>query len=212
MIMDSTIEQIFRLFNLDPCKKYKTHEDLYKGLKAKKTDAIQCLMLKSRPSVAFLVKQTGLSETYIDDILHESILILLKKIDTGKYEFIGQPPSTYVIETAKWVTLNFSRKNVARPFDLLLEEHLQMEDVENIDSIQSKRDQLDQLETMLNTLENPCKDIISLHYLEELSDKEVIDRQLVSISSINSLKARRSQCMKKLREMANGLKNKSIIL
>jgi RNA polymerase sigma factor (sigma-70 family) len=202
--------RLYDFFNLDPCRRYGTHELLFQGLLSRQDDAIQCLMLKSRRSVAFLVKKAGLDAYYTDDVLHEAVVIFLKKIETGAYKFEGHAPSTYLIEIARRVALNFSKKAGLRPLDELNDSMADLLDLD-VERLQANREHIDQIERLLDGLNSSCKEIISLHYLQELSDDEVVKKTLVPISTIGSLKARRSQCMKRLRELVNGIKKNNLV-
>ncbi|GEM_PF-2281904 len=74
--MSNPVERFFGLFNLDPCKRYPTNQLLFEGLQRSDTVAIQCLLLKCRRSVAFLLRQADLPENALtDDVLNESTLI-----------------------------------------------------------------------------------------------------------------------------------------
>lgn len=203
-------EPIYDFFKLNPCKPYSTHELLFQGLSKSDTGAIQCLMLKSRKSVAFIVQKTGLNAGFTEDVLNEAIVIFLKKIADKTYQFEGNAPATYLQEIARFVALNFTRKSGFKPLETLDEGHEQLDFYDEDQEIKMER--LQRVEILLSTLESPCREIIKLYYLDDFSDQEVVDRQLVPISSTGSLKARRSQCLKKLREMAADIKNNSLFL
>ncbi|MCC6282327.1 MAG: RNA polymerase sigma factor [Saprospiraceae bacterium] len=203
-------EPIYNFLKLNPCTPYRTHELLFQGLAKSDSRAIQCLMLKSRKSVAFIVQKTGLSANYTEDVLNEAIVIFLKKIADKTYQFEGNAPTTYLLEIARFVALNFTRKSGFKPLESLDERHEHFDFYDEDQDIKMER--LQRVEVLLNTLESPCREIIQLHYLDDFSDQEVVSRQLVPISSTGSLKARRSQCLKKLREMALDLKHNSVFL
>ena len=63
------------------------------------------------------------------------------------------------------------------------------------------------LKKMLNELGSPCKELIDLKYISELSDEEQIKNKLTKYSSLESLRVSRSQCMKKLLALSTKYKS-----
>lgn len=207
--MSNPLGSFFGLFNLDPCKRYPTNLLLFEGLQRVETQAIKCLQMKSRRSVAFLLRQAGLSESDLtDDVLNESILILLKKIGDGSYLFTGNAPSTYTIEIARRIVANQTRLKANKPHAELKEQHLNIQD----DSVQDYYDNLEKInliEQLLSKMGESCQKLIRLRYLEGLSDEETVAQKRTAHNSVESLKVKRSECMKKLRALAAELQGKS---
>ena len=85
----------------DPCKPYDTHERLFQGLQRSERQAVVCLQLKALQTVKKLVSQYSLPAEMTDDILNQSTLIFLHKIDEGSYQFQNNAPSSYLIEIAR---------------------------------------------------------------------------------------------------------------
>ncbi|MFN4256145.1 MAG: hypothetical protein ACK4Q5_14185 [Saprospiraceae bacterium] len=110
----------------DPCRKYASPESLFLGLKSQQNDAILCAQLKILPTAKNFVRQLRLPDDRVDEILNQSTLVFLQKIESGAYQFQGFEPTTYLVEVARRVALNATRTQ-KRPADPL-ENHTQLAD------------------------------------------------------------------------------------
>jgi RNA polymerase sigma factor (sigma-70 family) len=206
--MSNSLGSFFGLFNLDPCKRYPDNRLLFEGLQRLDTAAIKCLLLKCRGSVSHLLRQAGMQENNLtDDVLNECVLIFLKKIGDGSYQFTGNAPATYAIAIARRLVSNQTRLKTNQPSVELKEHHQDIVD----DSVRDYYENLDNvnlIEKLLSQLGESCQRLIRLKYLDGLSDEETVSQKLTGHNTVESLKVKRSECMKKLRAMAAGLQNK----
>lgn len=182
-----------------PCKQFGTNERLFEGLRALNNSAILCVQLKSMGSVRKFVAQYRLPPEQAEEILNKSTLIFLRKIEDGTYQFQHYAPSTYLIEVARKVALSATRskKNNAEP----LENHHYLADPE-VEEAHKRSDATDLVRQLLGQMGQPCEQIVRLHHIEGYSDGEVVQQQLTKYSTIDSLKMKRSDCMKKLIQLA----------
>ncbi|MEZ4918426.1 MAG: hypothetical protein R2792_04905 [Saprospiraceae bacterium] len=182
-----------------PCKQFPTDESLFQGLKRQEHRAIVCIQLKAHPMVAKIAKGYGLGGDEAEDILNQSTVILLRKIEDGSYQFQGFAPSTYLIEISKRVALMATRTQTRENTPLDQIRHLEDTDWE----LNQRRAEAGELvRNLLHHLGEPCRSVIRLHHIEGYSDEEVIDRNLTQYTTSDSLKAKRSTCMKKLVQLA----------
>lgn len=187
-------------FSRDPAStRFASHEALFEGLKEEDNEAILYAQLKVLPMVKKLTKEYGLPAEQVDDILDQSTLILLRKISDGSYQFQNHAPTTYFIEIARRVALMATRslKKRTQPLDKVPETSypdysafLQHEEAAEI------------VKLLLDKLGPPCDQLIRLYHIDGLSDEEVVKEQLTRYSNTDSLKATRSNCMKKLTQLA----------
>ncbi len=192
-------------FSRDPAStRFATHEALFEGLKDEDNEAILYAQLKVLPMVKKLTKEYGLPAEQVDDILDQSTLILLRKISDGSYQFQNYAPTTYFIEIARRVALMATRylKKRTQALDSVPETSdpdysafLQHEEAAEI------------VKLLLDKLGPPCDQLIRLYHIDGLSDEEVVKEQLTRYSNTDSLKATRSNCMKKLTQLAQEWKN-----
>jgi DNA-directed RNA polymerase specialized sigma24 family protein len=134
-----------------------------------------------------------------DDILNRSTLIFLQKIEDGSYQFQGHAPSTYLIEVARRVALSATRaqKKATAPLD----GHNYLPDPET-EAGKNRQEATELVRQLLERLGDPCAQVIRLHHIEGYSDEEVVQQKLTRYTTIDSLKMKRSDCMKKLIQLA----------
>lgn len=181
-----------------PCTPYRDAASLLEGLQAEEPEAIRCLSGKIASAVHYIGKRNNLSEEDIKALHIDAIVVMIQKIREGAYRFKGFAPSTYAIKVAGLLARNYQRASRNR-YTLPLEsvEHLQ-----DGDEGMAPLPQVDLLERLLNTLDERCRTLISLKYLEGLKDQEVLDQRLTAYTTVDSLKNNRARCMKKLTQMA----------
>lgn len=205
-IMMHKLDGLFGLLGPSPCNGFPTNEALFKGLQRLEQAAIQCATMKSQASVQKITKQLGLAADLADDILSESLVIFLDKIQRGEYQFQGHAPTSFLIEIARRVAQNYTRTNKGRRMDMLDDRHNDLRD-DSVDNYFEKKDQIELVEQLLVKLGKPCSDLIQLKYLDGFKDEEIIAQKMTSYTSVESLKVSRSQCMKKLRQMVFAKRN-----
>lgn len=193
--------RILRYMGAGPCDKYATNEALFDGLCRLEGEAIQCVGLKAGPAIRRAVKQLGLADDLAEDVLSEALCIFITKIQDGNYSFEGHSPATYLAEIARRVAQNYTRTHKGKRAVELGEQHLAQLDDDH-DGYLRQKENSDMVAQLLSKLGPPCSHLIRLKYIDGYSDEEVVARQLANYSSTESLKTTRSQCMKKLRELA----------
>lgn len=191
-----------------PYKSYETNERLFDGLRRLENSAILCIQLKALNSVRKLVKHYRLPPEQVDDILNQSTLIFLRKIGDGSYQFQNHAPSTYLIEIARRVALTASRSQKKAPETLENQQHLADPDVETDGK---HREAMELVGHLLGQLGQPCEQIVRLQHIDGYSDEEVVNQKLTRYSTTDSLKMKRSNCMKKLIQLAQQWKTSNNI-
>ena len=182
-----------------PCKRFDTHERLFEGLRKLDNAAILCLQVKGLPMVKKIVAGYCLESDKAGDIINSATLIFLQKIGSGAYQFQGHAPMTYFIEIAKRQALMATRslKKATQRLDDLPE----TADPDAADLLR-RQDAADTVRHMLDQLGQPCADVIRLHHIDGYSDEEVVKMRFTKYSTPDSLKMKRSDCMKKLVQIA----------
>ncbi len=175
--------------------RYKDQEIFFNALKAEESFAIRYLFNKIKTTIHQIGQNNGLQYEDIEELISDSIVILIQKMRDGQYHFQGFDPSGFVIATAKLNVNNYRRRNVKSSTDKL-PEFFDMEDKES-----NPLENIQLLDKLLQKLGGICEQIIRLKYLEEKKDNEVIQLQLLSFSTVDSLKNQRSRCLKKLIEL-----------
>jgi DNA-directed RNA polymerase specialized sigma24 family protein len=177
---------------------------LYEALQRQSDKAILFVQRKTLKTVASMTRFAGLSAMDSEEILNDSVIILLQKIENGAYQFQGYDPCTYMVEIAKGLIANAKRKNKRSFEDIETQYDLADNDTEHYLEIKANETVL---RNLMSQIGENCQKLISLKYLEEFKDEEILAQKMTQYSSINTLKVKRSECMKKLSELAIKFKN-----
>lgn len=184
----------------NPCKRFSDHQALFDGLQAQDERAILCLQTKAMPMVMKQVRGFGLGKSQGDEILNRATLIFLQKIADGSYVFQGHAPTSYLTEVAKRLTMAASRKENKHAHQELEEQHV--DHMADFAENERKSAAADMVRQLLGRLNEACAQVIKLHHIDGYRDDEVIQLGLTPYSTVNSLKMKRSSCMKKLIKIA----------
>jgi len=176
---------------------YPDAKTLFDGLKLEENDAIRRLYSKTSGAVFNIGKTYQLPDGDIEELICDCITLLLQKIRDGHYVFQGFDPGTYVVEIAKNKVKRFKRNHL-KDKTAPLDESTDLTDEPDFTSLAAT----ELLEKLLALLHVNCRNLIRLKYLDELRDKEVIDRKLTQYTTVDALKNHRAKCMKKLVDIA----------
>lgn len=184
---------------------YTDKEFLIQDLKSGKSAAILFVQEKAKPSAIYLLQQSNLPADLLQEALNESTIILLKKLREPNFELLQAKPTTYLVEICRRVVSNMTRK---RHFlnHQPLENQQELRDLDT-ETFFKRREDIEVLTKLLTELGDPCSKVIQLKHLEGYSDEEVVSEKLVAYSTVESLRMKRSDCMKKLKELAIKHKN-----
>ncbi|MDX1913068.1 MAG: sigma-70 family RNA polymerase sigma factor, partial [Saprospiraceae bacterium] len=158
------------------------------GLRAMETPAIVLLMAKTEPSVRQLVRRMKLPESRTTDILHDAIMILIKRIRDQMFDPSQSAPPTYVIGVAKKLAANHQRhqrtRGVAEPMY-----EAEIPD-QYFDDFQENRERRELLEYLLKEIGEPCAQLIRLKYLDGYRDEEILAQNLTHYKTPMALRSK----------------------
>jgi len=183
----------------NPCRQFDGNERLFQALKRLDNTAILCVQTRAMPSARKFAQQYGLPPDSADEVLNQSTLIFLRKIADGSYQFQGHAPSTYLVEIMRRVALTMTRKQ--QKTHESLENHHDLHDPD-VEAAHRQRESADLVRQFLAQIGEPCKTVIQLHHIDGYSDEEVVRQGWTRYSTTDSLKIKRSDCMKKLIQIA----------
>lgn len=192
------------IFSFATKNNFEQNDVLFNSLKEKSDKAIQFVQKKTMKTVFSMARFVGLSEMDSEEILNDAVIILLQKIENGAYQFQGYDPCTYLIEIAKGLIANAKRKN-KRTFENI-ETQYDLADTDTARYFEIKENEAI-LKNLLSKIGDNCQKLISLKYLDEYKDDEILEQKMTQYSSINTLKVKRSECMKKLSDLAKNIKH-----
>lgn len=188
----------------NPCRQFDGNEGLFQALKRLDNTAILCVQTRAMPSARKFARQYGLTPDSADDVLNQSTLIFLRKIEDGTYQFQGHAPSTYLVEIMRRVALMMTRTQ--KKSHESLENHHDLHDPEE-EAAQRQRESADLVRQFLVQMGEPCESVIRLHHIDGYSDEEVVRQGWTRYTTTDSLKIKRSDCMKKLIQIARQWKD-----
>jgi RNA polymerase sigma factor (sigma-70 family) len=183
----------------NPCRQFEDNERLFLALKKLDNAAILCVQTRVMASARKFTQQYGLPPDSADEVLNQGTLIFLRKIEDGSYQFQGHAPSTYLVEIMRRVALMMTRTK--RQSHETLENQHDLHDPD-VEAAHRQRESADLVRQFLAQMGEPCETVIRLHHIDGYSDEEVVRQGWTRYSTTDSLKIKRSDCMKKLIQIA----------
>jgi DNA-directed RNA polymerase specialized sigma24 family protein len=181
--------------NLPSIPELETAYNQWNALKKENNQAIQTLLADVIPLARRWAGRHGINPQDTEELINDAVLISLKKMQGGSFEWQQTPTKAYAFSVFKYLAKNHRRKK-------------QMECVPFLDTVaaatasekEGKEEPIMLLIT--NEIGYRAAQIIRLYYFQHYSDAEVIRQRLTNYTSINALKSKRSQLLKKLRKVA----------
>jgi DNA-directed RNA polymerase specialized sigma24 family protein len=179
---------------------YKDYKKFYLGLKEGHNKAFHYLLSKIKGAIHAQCQEKGLAEQG-DDILQQTVAILLQKLENGSYQFQeNTSPATYAISIASNLILNQKRSRSTYSLDI--------ESFTNI--LWTNNDWTGLKETVnyyLSLLGDDCKLLIRLRELEGYKYKEIIDEKwMPKYGSEGALRNKFQTCWETWMEMIERVK------
>jgi len=176
----------------------KLIDDILEGGIRKRRACNQLLKDHIRYIYSLLIGKLNLTEDDAYTVYHDSWVKVLESIEARTFRG-NSKLSTYFYTTLYRTGLNFSNRIKREPqkesTDILV--HLEDERVSPSKSLEVS-DQIKALEPMMNSLGNNCKDIL-LKWADGYNMKEIA--QILGLANAKVVKARKSQCLKKLKKL-----------
>jgi DNA-directed RNA polymerase specialized sigma24 family protein len=72
----------------------------------------------------------------------------------------------------------------------------------NVEVVNRLDEATETIRHLLGQMGEPCAQVIRLHHIEGYSDEEVVKQKMTGYTTTDSLKMKRSNCMKKLIQLA----------
>lgn len=162
--------------------------------------AIVYLQDKATGFTKSLLQQKQLPQHLLGEVLNEGSIIFIKKIRTPGFALHSAKVSTYFLEIIKNVVSNKTRGRQYAAQETL-ENVVELSD-HSVLEYYSRKENMELVAKLLNQIGLPCSNIITLKYLDGYSDEEVVQGKLSPYTSVESLRVKRSDCMKKIKEQA----------
>lgn len=181
----------------------KYFEDEQNLLRIKKGDQILLKELHHQYWTYFcgyFLKRHQLSLEEVKDIYSDSFTTLYEKITNGTYA----PPlkaavRTYLTEIGKNKTKQFFQKKNRETNTESLENIIPVYQTPTIDQINEKRNQGNLIRNLLNQMEERCRELIQLTFIEENADDAIMNK--MGFPSHEAVRNKRFNCLKKMRSL-----------
>lgn len=163
------------------------------------SQAIRNLAKKISYGVKQATSRAGLLPQDAEELLNDAVVITISNIREGKFKFMDFSPASYAAGVARRLIAN--RIRTKKPIAEELTDLPLISDL-NPEKYMKDKERQSIVGQLLAKLGGTCQKLIRFKYFDQLKDKEIIEKKLIDFTSINSLKSKRSQCMKKLASMA----------
>lgn len=186
----------------EPQRREPTEEDkkaFFERLAQADVSAIQALVLKVAPDVKQMCQKAGLTHEDTEELLNDAVVTTLMSIRKGTFQFMGFHPSSYTLGVAKKMVTNRWRSR--KPQTEWIENVTLTSDF-NPDIYVHNKERITLVKELLSRLGDECRKVLVLKYFDQKRDQEVVSEKLTPYTTVASLKSKRGQCLKKLREMA----------
>ena len=148
-------------------------------------------------SVAFLRKNYSLSLETAEDVYQDSCLAMWQNIHAGKLVSLTSKASTYFTRVCMFQALKRIRD--AKPTDSVNEFSYYANKIDALIGMDGgfTIGQQQAMEKIIKSLPAPCNQILWAYYYDDMSMEEIA--KSINFSNANSVKAKKSQCMSKLK-------------
>ncbi|MEZ4961853.1 MAG: sigma-70 family RNA polymerase sigma factor [Saprospiraceae bacterium] len=161
--------------------------------------AIRLLSQKISYGVNRAASNAGLPPEDAEELVNDAIVITITNIKEGKFQFMEFSPATYAAGVARKLVANQIRTKKPPSKEL---DNLPLASDLDPESYLKDKERQSIVGQLLEKLGDTCQQLLKMKYFTHLRDQEIIDRQLAAFTSINSLKSKRSQCLKQLAGIA----------
>ncbi len=179
-------------------------DTLLTALAAGDSKAILYLQDKATGLVKNILLNRGLPDHLLYEVLNDSTVVFIKKVREPGFILNDTQPITFFLGIAKYVISNKTRTRQFSGNTTLDDQH-HLSD-HSVEQYYAQKEQREVLSHLFTKIGEPCSSIIQLKYLEGLSDKEIVQGKLTIYKSEESLRVKRSDCMKNLRTLAQASK------
>jgi RNA polymerase sigma factor (sigma-70 family) len=173
---------------------------LYDALGKADVSSIHLLVEKISTDINSMAKRAGLSPEDIEELVNDVVVVTIFGIRKGKFQFMDLHPASYALGVARKLIANRVKKNKLRTEEL--HQNLAVYSDFSPDAYLKKKERQLLVGALLDKIGDVCRQLLRLKYYEHLRDKEIIEKGLTSYNTVGALKSKRSQCLKKLAEIA----------
>ena len=179
---------------------FSDEPSLVAKLRAGDSQAIIYLQDKANGFAANFLSKNKLPDHLLPDVLNEAAVIFIKKLREPGFSLHSAQPTTYFLEIVKYVALNKTRSSQAKRHESI-EDQFHLAD-NSVEEYHARKARIELIDRLLGGVGVPCAVVIRLKYIEGFADEETVRERRTRYTTVESLRMKRSDCMKKLKEAA----------
>ena len=186
-----------------PPKNFNDPYTLYRALAGGESAAIVHLHRKVSHLLQSWRRGRNVPAADLEEMAEDTVIITLSKIETGSFQFEGTDPCAYAnviaqnlmhnfMRRKQWITTEIQEWDAAE--EPWIEQYLNTKELQRL------------IAGALEKMPANCRQLITLFHLEGKTDEETLNQGLTPYTTVQSLRSKRGECMKKLRLLMEGFK------
>lgn len=179
----------------------------YDALGRVEPTAVKLLSEKIKYEVRKASKAAGLQSEDAEELLNDVVVITISNIKKGQFPFSDYSPVAYAKGVLRKLIANRIRSKKPRQEEL---DNLNLVSDFSPEKYMQDKERQSIVSKLLEKLGENCRNLIKMKYFKQLRDAEIIEQKMTAYSSINSLKSKRSQCLKQLEGLTRGVGIKEV--
>jgi len=173
----------------------KSPEKLIQLLLQEDADTITWLLRKLQLKTSNTLKNKGLTNEDIEEVLIDTILIFIEKLKNKEFAYEGKPIICYLVKITKFRSYKYINRSIRqRKLDECLRDIV-------VPSHSKLPPSWELVEMALDQISDRERQLIELSYFQGYKDKELIDHHQIDYSTIDSIKTQRYKCIQKLKRI-----------
>ncbi|MEM9545791.1 MAG: sigma-70 family RNA polymerase sigma factor [Bacteroidota bacterium] len=170
-------------------------EELRRAFRSNADHAIDAVYKEYRKAFINFAKSYNLPDDEVIDVFQETVIALYQNLQNDRVEKRQSSVKTYLFAIGKYKLINASKKQQRKT------EQNGMETIENKESSTMHLN----LQQSLRKLGDSCREILTLYYYRQYSIDAIM--HTLSLKNENTVKAAKSRCLKKLKEIIKNTSN-----
>lgn len=163
--------------------------------------AVRLLASKIKYDISQAARNGRLSPEDAEELINDAVVVTVANIRKGTFPFKDSSPVAYAKGVGRKLIANRIRKQ--RPTSEGLEK-IQVASDMDPDRYLQEKERRNIVKELLSRLGEGCRNLLQIKYFSHTKDQEAIDKGLVKYSTVGSMRAKRSQCLKELETLARG--------
>ncbi len=189
-------------------KRFNDKLEFFNALHGADRQAIQFLAKEITYKLRQAAFKARLQTEDVEELINDAVVITISNIREGKMQFMDFSPVAYATGVGRKLIANRFRTKKP-PMESL--ENVQLSSSFDPERYLKDKEQEHLIGRLLAQLGDNCRLLIQLKFFEQLKDKEIINQKKTPYNSVDTLKSKRSQCMKKLSQLVQQAGGKELI-